>query len=462
MSDTKPGLGLFINKKTAASAGAAAAGLGSAPPPKNVKKRWLYVAIGIIGLVVVSSSIFGTKNEPLEAPGPKKPVAAIDTTPKSADAQAFTSLYGKEQEAMKSQLERLTADMRAKDEQIKELRNSKAVPSNSELPAGIVAPPPAPGSNTGGLGSIGSPSAPPGPPVPPVRLNVPVSTAPLMPGVAPTVGLPMGLPMPPMPAGEPMVFDAPERHSAADGAAAAPAPASGVAAKTRYKKNDSVGMLPAGAFAPVALLNGVDAGTSTATQNNPMPILFNVTDQATIPGSAKYRLKSCFVLGTAYGDMSAERVYGRISRLSCVDKADRLVLSQEVQGYLVDSDGKLGLRGAISDRQGAKLGKALIAGFAQGLAGALGQAQGTVFQSGATGTTTSSVTGSAAARAAGLTGAQSATSQLADFYLKEAQAIFPVITVDAGRTGTIVFTSAVALSWTDNDNQYVPQVTPTN
>jgi conjugal transfer pilus assembly protein TraB len=146
--------------------------------------------------------------------------------------------------------------------------------------------------------------------------------------------------------------------------------------------------------------------------------------------------------------------------LSCVDKSDRLILSQEVQGYLVDSDGKLGLRGMITDRQGAKVGKALLAGFAQGLAGALGTAQSSVTQNSTLGTSTSAITGDAALRAAGLSGAQTAASQLAQFYLKEAQAIFPVITVDAGRTGTIVFSASAALSWSDGDSQYVQQVTP--
>jgi conjugal transfer pilus assembly protein TraB len=256
----------------------------------------------------------------------------------------------------------------------------------------------------------------------------------------------------------PLVFDAPATERKSGSTSNAP---DGVATKTAFKKNANAGLLPAGAFAPFALLNGVDAGTGTTTQSNPMPVLMRITDQATLPGSAKYHLKSCFALGTAYGDMSAERVYGRVSRISCVDKSDRLILSQEVQGYLVDSDGKLGLRGMITDRQGAKMGKALLAGFAQGLAGALGSAQGSVTTNSALGTSTNSITGDAALRAAGLAGAQNATSQLAQFYLKEAQSIFPVITVDAGRTGTLVFSASTALAWADGDSQFVQQVTPT-
>jgi conjugal transfer pilus assembly protein TraB len=233
-----------------------------------------------------------------------------------------------------------------------------------------------------------------------------------------------------------------------------------VNAKVSYKKNESAGMLPAGGFAPVVLLNGLDAGTSSATQANPMPVLMNVTDQATMPGAARYKLKSCFVLGNGFGDLSAERVYVRFNRLSCVDKNDHLILSQEVAGYVVDSDGKLGLRGKVVDRQGARLGKALLAGFAQGLSGALGNAQSSVTSNFSSGLSSSSISGSAALRQSGLSGAQSASQQLAEFYLKEAESIFPVVSIDTGRTGTIVFTNSVSLSWQTGDSQFVQQVQP--
>jgi len=228
--------------------------------------------------------------------------------------------------------------------------------------------------------------------------------------------------------------------------------------KTTYQKNPNYGLLPAGAFAPIALLNGLDAGTSAANQSNPQPVLMQIQDQAVLPGAASYKLKSCFALGSAYGDLSAERVYVRLARISCVDKSSHLILTSAVQGYVVDSDGKLGLRGIVVDRQGARLGKALLAGFAQGLSGALGQAQGTT-TTGALGTGTS-ITGASALNASGLSGASSAAQQLAQFYLKEAQAIFPVITVDIGRTGTLVFSDSVSLKWGDGDPAYTKEVTP--
>lgn len=469
MSDEKkPGLGLFINNKKA-SAGSTPAAAVATGKPKDVKKRWMYVSVAVVGSVVLGSSLLAPK-EPVKQAAKTVVQSTIAVEPPKADERRFENQIGDDMAKMKLQLEKLNADSAAKDKELEALKAEKAQggkPVNN-TGAPVVMPPT---QNGGGLTLVGGDGGPPAPPTPPVPT---ASAAPAFKPPTIASGANKGGSIPPdLPApssgsvsgtSDPMVFDAPGSASndAASGTASVKSAGKNVLAKTSYRKNESAGMLPAGAFAPVVLLNGLDAGTSSATQSNPMPVLMNVLDQATLPGAAKYRLKNCFVLGTGYGDLSAERVYVRFSRLSCVDKSDRLVLSQEVSGYVVDSDGKLGLRGKVMDRQGAKLGKAMLAGFAQGLAGALGQSQSSVTSNFATGTSMSSISGTAALRASGLGGAQVATSQLAEFYLKEAQSIFPVISVDTGRTATIVFTGSASLNWGNGDSQYVQEVKPTN
>lgn len=452
MSEPKKS-GLFVNKKSQTPSGGAPTSPLAGARPKDVKKRWMYVGVGTVAAVIATSTLMGGKSEPIRATGPAKNAAGpmINVTPANADKAAFEANFSKELERLRQEQDRLKEEMARKDRQIDDLKN--APPAAGTLPPGVVPPPTLNGVTT---------PPPPALPIltPPQAASAPAAspaTPPSLPSSVPVITPPSGGGSVAPQSSEPIVFDAP-------GAGASSAPSSaagnGVTAKTRYTKNANAGMLPAGSFASIAILNGLDAGTSSATQSNPMPVLMNVTNQAILPGAAKYRLRNCFVLGTGYGDLSAERVYVRISRLSCVDKADRLVLSQEVQGYLVDSDGKLGLRGTVTDRQGAKLGKALLAGFAQGLSSALGSAQGTITNNASTGQTLSSLTGGATLRSAGLQGAQTATSQLAEFYLKEAQSIFPVISVDAGRTGTIVFSGSANLNWSNGESQFVQQVTP--
>lgn len=437
MSDKpNPIQGLFVNRKSESKGKSS---LSPSSKKKNVSKRWWYIGFGIVTLAGLSSALFGSKPQQLKPPKPKDE-GTIQVTPPNSAQQNFQAQYGQKLQAIQQQLQQLQQQNASKDSEIKQLLQQKNQHSGSLSAPGVVPPPLPPGESASvpkGLPMLGAAPA--------------NGTAPSQ---SPTLTLPPELPSPAA-AQKPLSFTAPPLV----GTSASNAEPN-VKATVHYRKNPDAGMLPAGAFAPVALLNGLDAGTSSATQANPMPVLMDVLSQAVLPGLAKYRLKNCFILGTGYGDLSAERVYVRFSRMSCVDKADGLLLSANVSGYLVDSDGKLGLRGTVVDRQGAKLGKALLAGFAQGLAGALGTAQGAVTSSATTGLTTSTLTGTGALRASGLGGAQVAASQLAEFYLKQAESIFPVISINTGRTGTVVFTSSTSLHWESVRNDYTKNVTP--
>jgi len=433
--DKKPGPGIFINRKAGASSDT-----GSVAGPKNVQKRWMYVGVAVMGFSIFASTFF--RSPPAQVIEKKQGESMIDVTPKGAEEKSWQAKSQADIAALKDAVTKLADENKNLNQKLQDKnKNGGGAP----LPPGIVPPPSLPGASTN-LDALGTPPMPPAPPVLPPSLRAPAATTSSSKSpVLPTEAMPSAQK-------EPLVFkpEAPSKASKEQGDA--------VKAKVTYKANPYSGMLPAGAFAPVALLNGLDAGTSTSNQSNPQPVLLNVTDQATLPGSAKYRLKSCFVLASAYGDLSAERVYFRLAQLSCVDKADRLVMTTPVQGYVVDSDGKLGMRGTVADRQGAKLGKALLAGFAQGLGTAFGSAQSTMTNS-ALGAVTS-VTGGDALKQSGLTGASTAASQLAQFYLKEAQNIFPVISIDTGRTGSMVFTQGVGLTWGQGDTLYSKEVKP--
>lgn len=437
MSDDKK-FGLWLNRKTPKDGSGSSGGVAA---PKNVKQRWLFVGVGLAGFGIVASTFFASPPPKIES---KKadPAEFVDLTPKGSEEQTWQRKSQADIAALVASVQDLKSENKKLSSKLEDAKingtNTPAGMPNS-LP-GIVPPPTAPNS-------ADSNSSPP----PPVQIPPPPA--------APSGMKPMSLP-PIDGAGsvqqsEPLSFK-PEKKVTATGSDGKNLES--VKAKVSYKKNPYSGLLPAGAFAPIALLNGLDAGTSVANQSNPQPVLMQIQDQAVLPGAANYKIKSCFALGSAYGDLSAERVYVRLARLSCVDKANHLVLTSAIQGYVVDSDGKLGLRGVITDRQGARLGKALLAGFAQGLAGALGTAQGTTSNS-ILGSTTS-LSGSDALRSSGLSGASGAANQLAQFYLKEAQSIFPVITVDTGRTATLVFSDSVSLKWGDGDVAFTKEVTP--
>lgn len=451
---------------------------------KDVARRWGAVALLGIGSMVVIFTVLNDNNANKNVPVRKAPEVVINTDPTNTNQD--NREFGKE---VSVELDKLKADL-AKTQAALAAANAKAsqpAPA-TQPPAGITAPP-----VQGATPASETPAPVPAPPVPPVKVTgagtTPVPTpVPVQSSGDVKVGSSGSLPsasgiqtLPPLES----TRTAPREKAAPSGPAephqyAAPAVSSTtettsvigkgtttvagmktIPARTEFKKNDGFGMLPMGAFAPVVLLHGVDAGTSETSRANPQPVLLMITDNAILPGAAKYRLNSCFAMGTAVGELSTERANIRVDKLSCVDKNNNLVLSEKVSAYIVDSDSIISLRGVVTDKQGAKLGKSLLAGFAQGLSGVLGSTQSqvqTTFQNGLT--SSSGVSSSAALRSAGLTGLQQATNQLADFYLKEAQAMFPVVTVNAGRTATLVFSDSVVLKWKNTGSMYSEQVTP--
>lgn len=451
MSDEKND-SLFVEVKPGTSKKAQGS---AAPKVKDVRKRWIYLGIGLLIFVVVAATLFSSPPAKQNS-GPPKQNVLLNVTPRDLDKKSWEVQSQATIQAVKDQNDNLQSELSTLKDQIQALKQQKQTAASAPVPAGGNVPPP--GTSPP---SVVEPSAgvvPPPPTTSPGTANLPQQG---FPNSINGVGTGQGSALPPIPppyengSGDatPMIFAPPKPSKPA-------IPSDEVAAKVSYKKNQNSGLMVAGAFAPIVLLNGIDAGTSSGARSNPLPVLMRIQNNAILPGASHYQLKSCFLLGSGYGDLSSERVYIRLARLSCVDKANRLVLSAPVQGYVVDSDNTLGMRGKVVDRQGAKLGKALLAGFAQGLSGALGGAQGTMTTS-ALGAATS-LTGTEALKASGFGGISNAASQLAQFYLKEAETIFPVIEISGGRTGTVVFTEDTRLHWGNVDAQFVRDVTPTN
>lgn len=220
-----------------------------------------------------------------------------------------------------------------------------------------------------------------------------------------------------------------------------------IAEKEKDKTDHVGGLVPAGSFADVALITGADFGASDRTQANPQPVLMRVQADAILPGRARYEMTDCFALGSGYGELSSERAYIQLARISCVETASGQILESPLQGYLVDSDGRLGLRGIVSRRSGILLGKAMLAGFAEGaskiLSSAASGAEQTITGSGVITTIDPSRLGEVGLYG----GAGRAAEIIADQYIKEAENMFPVIEVDAGRRATLVVQIGQKLEW---------------
>lgn len=209
--------------------------------------------------------------------------------------------------------------------------------------------------------------------------------------------------------------------------------------RTREKKADD--LLITGSFARARLLNGVEAPTGGQANGNPVPMLLEIKDPAFLPNRYRSDIKRCMVTANATGDLSSERVLVRLDRMSCITNS-RGAIDVRVTGYVTGEDGKTGLKARVVTRSGQAIANALLVGTLSGL----GEAVSLAAQDSTTnfaGTVTNSVNNP---WRAGLgDGMKDAMDRVADYYLKLADKIFPVLEVDAGRDVDIVITQSSSI-----------------
>jgi len=220
-------------------------------------------------------------------------------------------------------------------------------------------------------------------------------------------------------------------------------------ALTNSKKNKALktvdNTIPAGAFAGAVMVGGVDASTSIQASSDPRPVLLRVTDPGTLPRKFKSDLCGCHVLAACYGDISSERVYMRLEKLTCTERKTGELVEMNVNGYVAGEDGRAGLRGVVVDRAGESMRNAAVGGFLSGMGGFLSQSRSPITFSPSNGLAeTNPMTNPEILKFGAAKGASNALEKYADFYIKRAEQMQPVIQIQAGRKVDIVFTQGVA------------------
>lgn len=92
--------------------------------------------------------------------------------------------------------------------------------------------------------------------------------------------------------------------------------------------------LPAGSFVRGRLLTGVYASTGAGAASQPLPMVIRLEDTAVLPNAWRSQVTACHVTASATGDLSSERAFVRLDRLSCVGKKGE-ALDVRVSGYAV-------------------------------------------------------------------------------------------------------------------------------
>ena len=211
------------------------------------------------------------------------------------------------------------------------------------------------------------------------------------------------------------------------------------------KKKDSA---KRSVFLPISymeatLLSGLDAPTSTDAKGNPVPVLIRVKTPAVLPNDVKANLRGCFVVADGKGNLATERAELVLVSLSCVDRKGQSVIDQSLTGYVVDADGKAGLRGRVVTKMGAMITRSMLAGMFGGFGEALKAASTTTSLS-AIGSVQSVKPEDVGWTGLGK-GISDAFSEIQKFYMTLAHQTMPVVEIGAARPITLVVTKGVSL-----------------
>ncbi len=131
---------------------------------------------------------------------------------------------------------------------------------------------------------------------------------------------------------------------------------------------DSTSYLPPNSIAVAKVIVGVDASASVQSQSDPLPVVLRITGPArSVYDNGRLlttNITGCLVNGAARGDLSSEKVYVKLQRMTCPQPGGRYAVS-DVKGFIAFG-GKTGVRGRVVSREGSLVGQAFIAGLAGG------------------------------------------------------------------------------------------------
>jgi hypothetical protein len=201
--------------------------------------------------------------------------------------------------------------------------------------------------------------------------------------------------------------------------------------------------LPAGSIASAKLLSSVDAGVGVTSQSEPRPVLLRVTSHAFSSANPedlnlknKTDIRGCTLTGEASGDLSSERGYIRLIKMTC-NADDQKVTEADIYGY-VSSFGKAGIRGRVIEKEGDLVAKSFMSGILANLGKSIEQRyQPGTSINGAIATVTRST--SDIAKSGMGSGFGSALDRLSDYYIKKMEQIEPVISIGQGLDVEVIF-----------------------
>ncbi len=202
--------------------------------------------------------------------------------------------------------------------------------------------------------------------------------------------------------------------------------------------------IPAGTTVRAVLVSSVDAPCGAYSSSDPQPVKLRILDDGHLPKKVRAKLKGGIVIASAHGDLSSERLYIRVERLTQVKPSGDFV-ETAITGFITGEDGKYGVRGVVVDKSAKLVKNAAISGAFSGI-NSLFQAYASQRWNnnccgfgGVGGDYSNKDLAYGLAAQGGASGMQNALNTLTDYYIKRAEFIKPVLQVNAGRIVDLTF-----------------------
>ena len=211
---------------------------------------------------------------------------------------------------------------------------------------------------------------------------------------------------------------------------------------------DSPSYLPPNSIARAKVIVGVDASAGVTSQSDPLPVVLRITGPARSVYRngrlLKTRIEGCLVNGAARGDLSSEKVYVKLQRMTCPQANGRFAVS-DVKGFIAFA-GKTGVRGRVVSREGSLATQAFLAGLVSSAGAALNSAfeapVATIRRSADGDTERTPSLGNVGLRALG-GGAEQSGKTVSEYLIERAEQYQPVIEMPTGIDVEIVFLDGV-------------------
>lgn len=242
---------------------------------------------------------------------------------------------------------------------------------------------------------------------------------------------------------EHMAFSPPQRSEPSTVAASGPITQTPDNGREHHASKD---YLPPNSYAPARVIVGVDASTGVSSQSDPLPVVFRITGPArsAMRGNKLLTtdLTGCLVNGAARGDLSSEKVYVKLARMTCAERGGGYAVS-EVKGF-ISFAGKSGVRGRVVSREGNLVSQALLAGIIGGFGRGLSANTSGLFDQIANPDGTRKPLSAGDILTGGLgQGGASAADSVSQYLIERAEQYQPVVEMPTGIEVEIIFLDGV-------------------